>query len=302
MPYIQEAILKPEYEEVFRTQTLSYWIKETLKCNWYTLELLNKQRDSHGAVDEGRDVQPGITPVATINVDPTGPAFPPRWFKKTSGRPPLLPGHTRLWQFKCGGDVLMPRCVQDDEEMLEWMFRDGVVWNDRDTYVGDFDWMRPASYFLAEEEVAEKRRRYAAVRCPWASTCLISVDVPDDFLASLRTERLWCAMEDWKGYVYMCRGRKTYNREEHRKYSDEAELIIGHICAKDSETVFDVDKEEVQARITDDWALELENGEKATQYAFAGETMLEMVKRIRGRVHVEVTASLQERRVRQYEE
>jgi hypothetical protein len=41
---IRNAILAPEHEQVFRTESLLYWVRDTLDTNYYTLEKLMELR------------------------------------------------------------------------------------------------------------------------------------------------------------------------------------------------------------------------------------------------------------------
>lgn len=294
---VQQAILDPDHSTVFETETLVFWLKDTLRIKHLSLELLNRRLvsaaiqqvspnkqqkrprlpDSFG---DQRPKSPSVT--ATFNIAQSKDFNLPEKLIAVAAEPrDLPPSHTRLFKAKSAA------------EMYQWIEDDGSVdmaklatWPR-----GDFNGTSNAWYFTKEKECAEKYREFAERRCPQAETWLMSLDVPDTFLASIKREDLYYTY-DWKRYIWLCKKSDLNIPTNLRRYAEEADLIVGHVCGKDPKAVTKHKKDDVQTAITEEFVMKLPSGQKATQHIFMKPKVArDLATHIRGKVHVDITAS-----------
>lgn len=164
-----------------------------------------------------------------------------------------------------------------------------------DTLPGrDFNARKLASYWTPEEATAEMYRVYAVRRDAYAETWIISIQVPKDFVTTLRKMSLWYSA-DWKEYVWLCRKKSVQLPNKFDNLSN-AQFIEGHICRKLPQIIARIKPEDVRATINEDFCLLYKdtNGQSArsSQWVFFGDdTMVQLSKAVRGKLHIDVHAS-----------
>jgi hypothetical protein len=235
---IQDAILDPRFSAIFGTETLRFWIDDTLRVNYLTLMQLlyrlkkhatrsiAKKKKAKRAKLEGvfppktlPSSQQAIT-TATLNVMPED-HYLPKNFVTVDKPSEVLEDHYVLYKAKAATD------------MGDWIQDDGSL--DMSTIAthgrGDFNHVNIAWYWTPEAETAEEYRAWAARRSPWSDTWVIQIQIPKTFIDSLRQQDLWYS-KDWKEYVWYCR-KKRGPPEKFNSYwqAGGAELIKGHICS-----------------------------------------------------------------------
>lgn len=161
---------------------------------------------------------------------------------------------------------------------------------------GDFNSRIMATYWTPEIETADFYRRYAVRRDALAETCIISIQVPKTFVASLQKESLWYSA-DWKEYVWFCRKRSPNTPIKFKAFQNAA-LMEGHICCKMQNIIARITPEAVQTTITEDHCVYYErpgsNGQmaKSTQWVFKdNETISQLASMLRGKIHIEIFPS-----------
>lgn len=159
---------------------------------------------------------------------------------------------------------------------------------------GDFNARKLASYWTPEEATAELYRGYAERRDPHSETWIISIQVPQSLIATLRNASLWYSA-DWKEYVWLCRRTALQLPSKFDRLSN-AQVITGHICCKLPQIIARIKPENVQTTINEDFCLFYQgrNGQtaKCTRWVFTGDdTMMQLSNAVRGKVHIDVHAS-----------
>lgn len=160
---------------------------------------------------------------------------------------------------------------------------------------GDFNARKLASSWTPEEATAELYRGYAQTRDAYAETWIISIQVPESFIETLRKMSLWYSA-DWKEYVWLCR-RKAIQLPSKFDELSSSQGIQGHICRKLPQLIARIKPENVQTTINEDFCLvhKSQNGQmaKSTQWVFFGDdTMVQLSRAVQGKVHIDVQASL----------
>ncbi|MCJ1223709.1 hypothetical protein MMC12_000352 [Toensbergia leucococca] len=301
----QDALTDPRFTSICGTETLHYWVKDTLMINYATLLQLQARLKNHAArsraVKKSRrariqdiiqapglhaaqqQLQPSSSVTATFNMTPEDYNIPSNQIAfETEG--PVLPGHIVLYKGKASYEV-----------GEGWIADDGSL-NMRSiaTYAhGDFNPESVAYYWTPEKEVAEEYREWAARRCSWSETWLIRIQIPVQFVNSLTSQELWYS-PNWKEYVWYCRGVKTLPAKFDSLWATgETDIIKGHICSYLSAQVTRIKQENVQTTMTEDFAMKIgSSGRKATQWAFMQRNSVERLReQIRGKIHIDITAA-----------
>lgn len=161
----QAAILDLQFAGIFETETLKFWIKDTLASRYYTIAYL--QRRSTEGLESAPAVRIGAPAAA-------------------------LGDHYVLYQGR----------VAHTDKDTPLIAPDGAVdLTSIDTPAGgDFNARERASYWTPEAATAELYRGYAERRDAYAETWIVSIQVPKAFVATLRNVSLWYSA-DWKEYV-----------------------------------------------------------------------------------------------------
>ncbi|PSR84014.1 hypothetical protein BD289DRAFT_500493 [Coniella lustricola] len=307
---IREAILDPQCYSVFSTENLQYWMRDTMTSRFATMEHLHnrchaiasrggsgkqlhpKKRPCIG-LESSAQGGPSITATQlsaksmSVSTIPNDLNFPKG---KVRFGPPAAALHDHLTLYKgrvAHTDPTSPLVQLDGTVRLS-----GI--NTRSG--GDFNSEKLASYWTPELATAELYRFYAHRRNNYAETWIISIQVPNTFLRSLRKEDLWYG-SDWKQYVYLCR-RETPHLDIPPRFNKlySAEVMEGHICSRLPHLIYKIKQENVQSTISEEFLLHCEgkNGQvkKTTQWAFlGGDVVVHLSNAVQGKLHIDVHAA-----------
>lgn len=121
----QDAILDPLHSAVYGTQTLHYWVNDTLRINYLTLELLQDRLKDYAGKSVAKKKKgklskletpfqsaaasssgPGdrIPRTATLNMESKNYHLPPDWVA-TQEADPILPNHYVLYKAKAAAEM-----------------------------------------------------------------------------------------------------------------------------------------------------------------------------------------------------
>lgn len=299
----QDRMLDPDFTEVYETETLLFWVRDTLGIGYAALEQLQERLKHHVKVMKakkkakrasvqgtfpGESSQAALRQItATVSQTPEGHSLPANFISvQTEPDLPSLLEYVVLYKGKAAQDMEGNPWIRDDGSM------DMNVMSSLPG--GDFNYRSPMHYWTPEREVAELYRAWAQRRCPQSETWVVRICVPIAFINSIPTAELWYS-PDWKEFVWYCR-RKQSPPEKFNHLDPENRsvgLIKGHICTKIAQQIARIRKENVQSAINDDFVLRgPDTGSRGTQWVF---TMASIIDRlgieIRGRIHIDVTAA-----------
>lgn len=297
---LQDALTDPRFSAIFWTETAVYWIKDTLRINYLTLVKLQRRLSNHAirsiAEKSRRGSLEAVFLPAAAAIPPLQTELPtailtmtsedhnlPKAYVMVDTAGPVLQDHYVLYKAKAASEM---------EE--DWILDDGSL-NMRaiESYPGcDFNHESFAWYWTLEAETAEHYRAWASRRCLWSDTWIIRIQIPTTFIDSLRQQNLWYS-RDWKEYVWHCRKRaKPPPKYDSYWKAGGADLVKGHICTGVSNSVTQIKKEEVQAKMTEENLVRISSGEAATQWVFMNRATAErLAMEIRGKIHIDITAA-----------
>ncbi|KAL4785280.1 hypothetical protein BJX76DRAFT_325131 [Aspergillus varians] len=293
---IQEAITDPRFSQVFGTQSLHHWARDTVETNYAAL--LGRQRilksyanqqmtqtkdhkrskkEASSPQEQGPTQQQAVT--ATINMTPSDFQFPEMHVVMQTDAD-ILDNHLSLYKGKAYRDLF--------SEFVPIINDDGTV--DLGAIAtqpgGDFNWNFAAQYWSPEKETAEEYRKWAARRSPTADTCIIHIQIPLSFINCLHMENLWYS-PNWKEYIWTCRRRRRPNPKFDKLWEQgQADVVRGHLCSTISRHVIRSPKESVQTQLTRENVMRLPSGRKASQWMFLqNNTIDRLAQEIRGKIH-----------------
>jgi hypothetical protein len=229
----QSAITDPRFSYIAGTQTLQYWIEDTLHLNYITVQNLTTERQLG---------QPTISTSSMAGNRAT----------------PELPDHYYLYKVVTAAEIL-PMSQGKEPTEICWIGDHAI----RYTRGEDLAYMTPAYYWTPELKTAVAYKEWLARRCPYSGIAIVRIELPKDFIDTLCQRQLWYSA-DWKEYVWHCQNRVEPSRRFH-SYECGVDLVKGHI----SIGMFFVPEDEVQTGVSKDNVLTVE-GHMATQWAFMG--------------------------------
>lgn len=214
----QAAILDLQFAGIFETETLKFWIKDTLASRYHTIAYL--QRRSTEGLESAPAVRIGAPAAA-------------------------LGDHYVLYQGR----------VAHTDEDTPLIAPDGAVdLTSIDTAAGgDFNARERASYWTPEAATAELYRGYAERRNAHAETWIVSIQVPKAFVATLRNVLLWYSA-DWKEYVWLCRKKAAQLPGKFDELS-KAQVVYGHVCRKLPQMMARIKPENIQTIVDEYFCL-----------------------------------------------
>jgi len=304
---LQDALLNPRFTQLFESQTLLYWLKDSMRMRFKTLEQLLERLKSHAsrtitirkggkkrAKVEGL-FEPGASSSSSSSQQPAVPpptalanflttsqehGLPSAWMSVELA-PPKPEGYVALYKSKSpieltGGEGF----IRDDGAINTNSIRTESG--------GDFNHINYAWYWTEERETAEEYRQWAASRSSWSETWLIRVLVPETYLTSLRKQPLFFS-PDWKEYVWYCKKQIAPPAKFDRFWkAGEAEVVEGHICRCAMQIIQRTKKEQVQQNIHEDHCLVI-GGKKAIQWVLMhAETAERFGEIAKGNVYIDV--------------
>jgi hypothetical protein len=156
---------------------------------------------------------------------------------------------------------------------------------------GDFNHDKLVWYWTKEEATAEEYRQWSEIRCHWAETWIIQIQVPKTFIDNLCKQTLWYS-PDWKEYVWYCRKGESAGDSPakfDRLWKDgQAQLVEGHVCMRAPTIIPKIKKEEVQEKISEEDLLYI-GDRKATQSVFMDAGVVKQLGiLVRGKVCIDI--------------
>ncbi|OBT92187.1 hypothetical protein VE01_10029 [Pseudogymnoascus verrucosus] len=273
----QDRMLDPRFKAVYETETLLFWVLDTLKVGYTALEQLHERLKHRVKV---------IKATIAISQTPEGHSLPANFIPAETE--PALPSplkYVALYKATSALEMGGTPWIDDDG---------GVDMNVISSFPGgDSNYCSMVHYWTPEREVAELYRKWAQRRCPYSETWIVRICVPIALINSIPTAELWYS-PDWKEFVWYCRREKTPPEKFSRLDPENRAigLIEGHISTNIAQQVAHIKKEDVQSMINDDSALRNPiTGSMATQWVFTIPSTIDRLGiEIRGRIHIDVTA------------
>ncbi|USW54005.1 hypothetical protein Slin15195_G073240 [Septoria linicola] len=315
---LQERLLSPQFVAIFKTESLSFWVRDTLECRYGAiLHIISRAKNmaarsvrvrskptertslSNTEWQPPTDTPAAVQPLAAPST--VAPALP---MTKTSvsntledfnlpearvaivpSEPATKPGHVKLYKAIAGS-----RCIT-------WLSAEGVVKPDRVVTGrgGDFNGTHEAWYWTRELTTAEKYRSWAHHRLPESDVWIISVQVSEHWLAQQQSANLNFS-KPWRWYVSKCKQREK-PREEEKKFA-KVDILSGHICTGMTYNVTSIPEAEVDTTLDRSFVLQHE-GVNCTQHCVMNEDkMQEMFEIAKGAVHVDVNPPMHPRNLK----
>ena len=296
---LRDGILDPKFRHIFETQSLLFWVKDSLRINYWTLVGLQgrlKDYAKHVSRKEAKRTKcgsisdvfpaagsPSFEPTATISAASSSKHLP-KACVVVQEPGPVLEDHIVLYKGKAAAEMI-------DE--FQWIQDDGTLnmMALTSSPFGDFNFSSAAWYFTPERETAEEYRNYVARRHENSETWLIRIQVPKTFLNSLSTRSLWYGPE-WREYVWHCRTRTPPPSKYDSLWKTgpgSAQIIRGAICSAVSRKVMKAKKDQIHELMTEHEVVMKCGTQNAKQVAFmqvdAATSLGEVAK---GKVHIEV--------------
>lgn len=293
---LADAILDPAHGDIYGTETLEYWLNDSLMTNLYTLLTFQENAkgrvgqpanpESDTEVNDETDAESSQIPTysVTINLRSDDPNFP-RAFIAVRPEPENLPGHINLykggaWKTKKSSSRLFPN---RDGSINTWSAFSGGP-------NGDFSNECMVTCLVDSPEIAEKYRTYTARRCPTAETWVIKLQVPESFLTSeSEGERHWWG--GFEGLMFYGSGMSRSWLLNDFAFRARTDFVVGHIpsTAEDlnMSQVITYDKLEERSNMHD--FIKETSGQKGEQYCFLNRRITaELSGNVRGKMHIQI--------------
>ncbi|KAH8730676.1 hypothetical protein GQ44DRAFT_699677 [Phaeosphaeriaceae sp. PMI808] len=298
---LRDGILDPRFRHIFETQSLLFWVRDSLRINYWTLVGLQtrlKEYVEHVSKKKGTKVKRGSIsnvfpsaassssqPSATIS-SASSSGHIPKACTVVQESPPVLDDHVVLYKGKAAHEMV-------DE--FQWIQNNGTLDMNALTSLpnGDFNYNREVWYFTTERETAEGYRKFITRRHPDSETWLIQLQVLKNFLNNLKIQPLWYGA-DWREYVWHCRNAE----EPPSKYDSfwrvgpgNAQVIHGAICSAVSRKVKKIAKDKIHELMTQQEVVMKCGNRNASQVAFMQPNVAkDLGVVVQGKIHIEVFA------------
>ncbi|KAH7128456.1 hypothetical protein B0J11DRAFT_271760 [Dendryphion nanum] len=301
--HVAEAITDPRFTNIFESESLYFWVEDTIKVNLATLVRLQQRLKECAAqivqVKKGKGkrskVETNVAVSAAESSQPT-PSQPTITMDTESDnrhlpephvavivKPTIHPNHVTLYKGKAPADIdPTEQLIQDDGtlNLISILSRSG----------GDFNLDRDAWYFTPEIGTAEQYRLFAATRNKTAETWIIQIQIPETFMNSLKVKSLWFG-HDFKKFVWFNRLRKMKNYPaQFEELLDPAktDIIRGYCSTGVDKKYSKMSPHEVQERFTEEnliWTA----GRKAEQVCFTHRGVANaLALQVTGKTHIEI--------------
>ncbi|KAH8722390.1 hypothetical protein GQ44DRAFT_829080 [Phaeosphaeriaceae sp. PMI808] len=279
---LRDGILDPRFRHIFETQSLLFWVKDSLRINYWTLVGLQTRLKEH--VLPSADSS-SSQPSATISSASSSKHLPKACIVVQEPAP-VLDDHVVLYKSKAAAEMI-------DE--FQWIQDDGTL-NMRaliSARNGDFNLHSYVWYFTTKRETAEEYRKFIARRHENSETWLIRLQVPKKFLNNLKIQHLWYG-PDWREYVWHCRtGARPPSKYDlfWQTGLGDVQVIQGAICSAVSRKVQKTAKDKIHELMTQQEVVMKCGNQNASQVAFLQPDVVENLGVIiQGKIHIEVFA------------
>lgn len=286
---MKQIFAKPEHDDVVKTQTLHYWVVDTIRGNYHAIEILQARvKDAARNIDANRKqgkkakVEAPPPPTATISGPSRSSHFPVPHVMVTAAPEPKE-GHVYLMKGKSLGEMWH----KPGEPALNFIGDNGEVnlSTISSNTGGDWNGSRRKYYFTPDLEIAEKYREWAADRFKHLESWIIHAQVPKTYTDSLKRQDLWWGF-DFRWFTWLSRrGEAIKPNSPMRKY-DQAELLVGHTAR--SPFIAGINEARVQTEFNEEDLLFTPGGSKAHQWVFDWECTIPLSQRLRGNIHIDV--------------
>ncbi|PBP22641.1 hypothetical protein BUE80_DR006567 [Diplocarpon rosae] len=248
------VLLDPEFAQIFNSKTLLFWLEDTIKMQYQTLEDLlaklkneairtlgkknkNKRPKTIGTLDEQPTATNAKSSVTSTTSASNQLGFLPSTFVVIESQAPPIRPNQHVWYKGRGVTGIRNPLFLDNGgiNMLSIKTEMG----------GDFNQCKLAWYFSPEKEAAELYRSWAARRNAHAESWNIRFEVPATFVDTLHKAQLWYS-RDWKEFMWRCKkGPTSRMPAKFDRFAKPglAQLIEGHICARHPNGVSRIDME-----------------------------------------------------------
>jgi hypothetical protein len=174
---LQASLTDPRFSPLFQSQTLHYWLSDTLNIRYATLNKLLERLKSRATQTIAKRkekkrpkiaglFEPGASPsteeptTATAFLNIASEEALPRTYIAIQAAPPALPDHYIFYKGKAAADIYEKMFIREDGS---------VNMNVIETHSGgDFNRRKTAWYWTREEATAEKYRQWGEIRCRWS--------------------------------------------------------------------------------------------------------------------------------------
>jgi hypothetical protein len=310
---LQNVLVDPQFKQIFESETLYYWLKDTIASRFWTLHKLLDRLKKHAVWTIGKKKEkkrPGIAgvfgsaaeessssaqqPSPTTSTATTSLLYTPedgllpQAHVAMAATGVILPDHIVLYKGKGVSELT----GQEPNPIIVPGCGDIYINSLRTFPGGDFNQTEDAWYWTPEEATAEQYRRWASQRNLYSETWIVRIQVPRTFFTKLRQEELWFS-RDWKEYIWYCKkGLKVgYPPAKFNKYwkpPGAADLVKGHITGRHPSVYPRIDTADVQTKINENDVL-MNSNQKATQWVIMNRGTADlMAVEIRGKIHIEV--------------
>ncbi|KAK7530774.1 uncharacterized protein J3D65DRAFT_136743 [Phyllosticta citribraziliensis] len=304
--WLQDAILDPNYRDIFQTNTLRFWLDKSLRANFLSLDRMQDQLKAY--VEQRRQgsraaasIPASLQTTTSANRDFSHPHV------KVGAAEPLLEDH----------EVYYMATAVDEMGYLTPFITSHSSFDMRAISThrlgrGDFNGrsLQECWYWTPELETATRYREYARQRVPASDHWIIRIQVSKDFSSRLNKEELFFS-PTWGKYVWYCRNSRHEAPDEIIKYLKQNEgrvdIMVGHISTGVSKKwllrkrnashvqrshlyLCDTYHRDRQwwVRINEENVMKID-GKKATQWVIMHEHVGRLLARqIRGKVHIDV--------------
>ncbi|KAH8727707.1 hypothetical protein GQ44DRAFT_702856 [Phaeosphaeriaceae sp. PMI808] len=297
---LRDGILDPRFCDIFETQSLLFWVKDSLRINYWTLVGLQarlKEHVEHVSKKKGTKAKRGsisnVFPSAASSSQPSATISSassnrhlPKACVVVQEPAPILDDHVVLYKGKAAVEMV---------NEFQWIQNNGTLNMNalRSSFNGDFNHSSTAWYFTPEREIAERYRKFVARRHRISETWLIRLQVPKTFLNNLKIQPLWYGA-DWREYVWHCRtGEQPPSKYDLFWHTGpgNVQVIQGAICSAVSEKVMKIPKDKIHELMTQQEVVMKCGNRNASQVAFM---QLDVARNlgavVQGKIHIEVFA------------
>jgi hypothetical protein len=297
---LRDGILDPKFRHIFETQSLLFWVKDSLRINYWTLVGLQGRLKEHAKHVSKRKVKKSkrgsisdvfsaagsssFEPTATISVASSSNHLPKACVAVREPGP-VFEDHIVLYKGKAAAEIVDEfQWIQDDGS-LNMMALPSLP-------PGDFNFSSFAWYFTPDRETAEDYRKYVARRHENSETWLIRIQVPKIFLNTLSTKNLSYGPE-WREYVWHCRTLTLPPSKYDSLWKTgpgSAQVIQGAICSASSKKVMKIKKGQIHELMTEQEVVMKCGTQNAVQVAFMQvDVAISLGEEAKGKVYIEVS-------------
>jgi hypothetical protein len=296
---IQEAILHPQYADLFGTASLFQWLRQTLGTNYSALlfhvervksicavtvaKKRGKRRNTAQSLfepqSEASASSSSVIPTVMLSWESSSSHFPSPHVAIRTEDVSTLPEHAVLW---CSSTAV------NLQNATSWISEDGSFNMASIAYnaPGDFNYVPPAWYFTPQKETAEKYRQWHAIKNPETETWLIRIQVPHAFLKSLQIEDIWFD-NDFKEFVWHCRNGSKPPAKFENLYPN-ADVICGPIASGGHNEYRNMPKDQILTRFREEMLVRISSGKAQQVVLMKLEVAERLGEAVRGKTDIEI--------------